>query len=234
MGEFFNNTLGDGLVNKCARQACMNMHNNCEHRTSHRLYCVACARTINKYNPMVPALVTIPTEKPVLNLPDPNLPVLSSHDPVAIEHEMKCKLFQARIQKATFGITDRGGVRTEDRHRIDSYQRHISPAMAKHNDSMLPTSIRRHVRDADRTAGPTGIIYFHVGNAIVTYYEYVLGMDVADALERRVALLEQIAAKGSKNFRIIGNDSQGFMLMHRDEMPTPFLSAGTIQPDPED
>jgi hypothetical protein len=236
MGEFVNNTLGPMMQErpKCARAACPNTNAPCEHRMDHRFYCVACARIINKYNPMMPPLINIPEESSLLNLPPKNLPVLAKADPAAVEHQMKCNLFQSRIRKATFGITDREGIRTEDRHRIDAYQRHVSPQLANQGDSMLPTSIRRHVRDADRTASPTGIIYFHVGNAIVTYYEYVRGVDVAEALERRVALLEDLAKRGANNFRIIGSDAEGFMLMHKSEMPTPFLAAGVIEPDPQD
>ena len=34
----------------CAREACERRHNSCEHRETHLLYCIQCARKINEGN----------------------------------------------------------------------------------------------------------------------------------------------------------------------------------------
>lgn len=162
-----------------------------------------------------------------------NMPVLSRTDADAIEHQKAVGAFQQRIQKAVFGITEHSEVRTEDRNRLDNYIRHVSPSLANNGDTQLPLSLRRCLRDHDRTASPTGLVFFHVGNAIVTFYEFVTyGQPMLEHLERRVSLIETMAKQGTKRFRIVGSDREGFCLMHRDEMPTPFLAAGKIEPDP--
>jgi late competence protein required for DNA uptake (superfamily II DNA/RNA helicase) len=45
---------------KCYRTACNNPHDNCRHTQMGTLYCEACAMLINRANPEVPGLVSIP------------------------------------------------------------------------------------------------------------------------------------------------------------------------------
>jgi len=45
---------------KCKRTVCQNEHDNCEHTQTGYLYCESCAVLINRNNPEVPGLVTIP------------------------------------------------------------------------------------------------------------------------------------------------------------------------------
>jgi hypothetical protein len=47
---------------------------------------------------------------------------------------------------------------------------------------MFPTSLHRHPSSADRTTSHdwANVLYFHVGNAIVTFYDAVLGTEPAD------------------------------------------------------
>lgn len=45
---------------KCSRTICTNPHDNCKHTQDGRLYCRSCAMKINRANPEVPNLVSIP------------------------------------------------------------------------------------------------------------------------------------------------------------------------------
>lgn len=177
--------------------------------------------------------------------PDPN------QTPPTIEQE-----FQRRLQRAIFGISEKA--RSSDRHILDAYIKHVSPQLKHQGESQLPTALRRAVRDHDRHGTPAfpGILFFHIGNAVVAYYALLNGEeklpkrtallgetlpaaafeDILDVLERRVLLLEQIAAKGMKAFRILGTDMDGFTLIARDEAPIKFLTPkqGEEQADPED
>ncbi len=56
---------------KCHRTACTNQHDNCRHTQTGNLYCEACAVRINRGNPEVSRLVTIPrlAETAIVQLP---------------------------------------------------------------------------------------------------------------------------------------------------------------------
>lgn len=51
---------------KCARTVCKNPHANCRHTQTGALYCVRCARSINKYNGQI------------IEIPKPNLPTFAT------------------------------------------------------------------------------------------------------------------------------------------------------------
>jgi hypothetical protein len=155
--------------------------------------------------------------------PAANLPVQASVDLIAEEHRKTCGTYQRRIQQAIFRISEKA--RAAERANLDRYIRLTSPQMARSGESEFPNALRRHVRDDDRHGFGIlpSLLFFHVGNAIFTYYELVLGRaEAREALDRRVTLLEQIAAKGLEQFRRIGTEGEGFTLIHKDEQPVPF------------
>lgn len=56
------------------------------------------------------------------------------------------------------------------------------------------------------------LVCFHIGNAILAYYDLVNG-DQYEHLHGRLALLEEIALLGVSAFVSQGNDAEGYMLM---------------------
>jgi hypothetical protein len=129
-------------------------------------------------------------------------------------NEINLTPIRARIGAAIWKISERSP--TYMRRFLDEYltKATLNPSMAEAGDSALPLALRRHPKSADRTGYGTKdyVLYFHCGNAIVTFYDAVLGVDVGTALEARVKLLEAIVDRGYADFRLDGDDGKGFRL----------------------
>lgn len=97
---------------------------------------------------------------------------------------------------------------------------------------MFPTGLRRFNKSFDRTQseGKSYILFFHIGNAVVGYYDAVnqklrsFQDDAIAILEPRIALIEDIGKRGYSQFVVDGNERTGYKLVHRDEVTVPFLA----------
>lgn len=118
-----------------------------------------------------------------------------------------------RIRSAVCKISEQ--VHTSIRAVLDSYVQHISPALSLRGDSYFPRAARRHPVNPDfstsRTAGD--LLFFHVGNAILAYYDAVRG-NLSEHLLSRVIHLEEIAAN-VKDFVPYGSDLMGWCLLSK-------------------
>lgn len=152
-------------------------------------------------------------------LPPPYPPAPLSSEEIL---RRKVQEYQGRIQRAIFGITEK--CRREDRHRLDSYIRHANPSLKNNRDTQLPASLRRAARDPDRhqAAIYPGILHFHAGNAIVTFYEWLNGEPEGENLEGRIKKIEALAKHGPLKHVVIGNDHDGYEMILASERPLKF------------
>ena len=96
---------------------------------------------------------------------------------------------------------------------VDQFIRFVTPAMTRDRGVGFPHTCRQHRLDPERCTG-TGkypLLYFHVGNAVLAYYDTLAGE--APVFNTRLALLEEIAVLGMESFTIHGNERIGFTLM---------------------
>jgi hypothetical protein len=105
---------------------------------------------------------------------------------------------------------------------LDAYFRHISPTLRERADTYFPRTVRRHPRNPERTreyGSKFLALYFHVGNAILGYYDAVMAVrmnqKIGEELESRIALLEAVAAEGMDKFCLEGTDAGGFFLARK-------------------
>jgi hypothetical protein len=138
---------------------------------------------------------------------------------------------QKRILDAIFRISEK--LPAQFRAYVDAYYRFVSPSMSWTWDQHFPTALRRHPQDTDHTTmeQKENILYFHIGNAIVTYYEALNDVPGGINLPRRIALLEQIAKVGYSTMVVQGDDRTGYYLLPRDEVRVKFLAPGGINED---
>lgn len=112
---------------------------------------------------------------------------------------------------------------------LDAYLRHIHPTLAEKGDTMFPHSVKRHPINPERTTQSVwgSVLCFHVGNAILGFYDLVLAirngneafMDgAALQLMGRIAKLEKINAEGMAECYIQGDAGTGFEFVTRREM----------------
>jgi hypothetical protein len=101
---------------------------------------------------------------------------------------------------------------------LSSYYRFITtaPSMTVQADAHFPRTVRQHPADPERCTEGEGnkyiLLYFHVGNALLALYDSVVP-PVAQVLETRIALLEEIAANGLERYLISGDDRRGYCLV---------------------
>jgi hypothetical protein len=139
--------------------------------------------------------------------------------------------FRIRLGTAAFKISEKVG--SQYRGPIDRLLTKFSSANADTGESLFPWPLRRHVANNDRTTSNdwSQALYFTVANAIFTFYDAVLGRtepNIADAatLERRIKLVEEVAAFGPSSFMVRGSDALGWYMIHKESKPVPFLRPG--------
>lgn len=112
---------------------------------------------------------------------------------------------------------------------LDAYLRHIHPTLAEKGDTMFPHSVKRHPVNPERTTQSVwgSVLCFHVGSAILGFYDLVLAarsqseafVDSATLLLMgRIAKLEKINAEGMAECFIQGDVGTGFEFVTRREM----------------
>jgi hypothetical protein len=147
-------------------------------------------------------------------------------DPVATaETEIKLDL-AFRLRRALCAISEKRP--SVERARLDSFLRFIStsPSILRAKGVDFPYTIRRHPNSPERTmeSSKATILYFHVGNAILAFYDYInatKNIDLSPAQVEefevnagaRVQLLECIARIGLDQCRISGDDLIGRSLV---------------------
>jgi hypothetical protein len=108
---------------------------------------------------------------------------------------------------------------------IDQFLRLISPQFARGYGVDFPHTCRRacHSDEKSRESGKHPLLYFHVGNAVLAYYDMIL--DRKDkpfepaVLDARIKLLEEIAIRGFDNFVPWGGPD-GYSLIDTDAART--------------
>jgi hypothetical protein len=126
----------------------------------------------------------------------------------------------ARIASAALGIRKAlgmliGNIReTTIETVLSGYYRMLSPSMAPTRGSEFPRTLYSHAKNPDRSSksGWGNLICFHVGNAILAYYESFLNGKPVDHLFARVEHLREIAEKPHR-FIPYGSIETGYCLM---------------------
>lgn len=122
-----------------------------------------------------------------------------------------------RLKRAICAVSDT--LPTHSKCIVDQFLRHVSPTFARSYGSEFPHTCRVHPKDAERCRDGSGnypLLYFHVGNAVLAYYDTILGR-VQPKMDDRIQLLEDIAVRGFHNFVRHGSDVDGFRLIDTDE-----------------
>jgi|GEM_PF-2711499 len=106
-------------------------------------------------------------------------------------------------------------VNTSLRSITDAYLRLVCPAMSLTGGSEFPRALRPHPLNHDFSTyrGYGDLICFHIGNAILAYYDAVRGQP-AEHLLARVELLKEIAAR-LEEFQPYGSDQAGWCLLSK-------------------
>lgn len=147
-----------------------------------------------------------------------------------------------RIRRAVCIISEKRP--SIERSTIDQFLRFISPSMVSANGVGFPRTCRRHPLNDERTregGSRALVLYFHIGNAILGFYEYlkieanvarvepeVLDAQLSEALDKlnaRIDLLEGIARLGLDASNVIGDAMSGYTLSlpqsaETDDVPT--------------
>lgn len=139
--------------------------------------------------------------------------------------EVQAKIDAAfRMRRAICLISEKRP--SQERAVIDQFLMHIAPSMAPAYGGNFPRTCRRHPLDQDRMKeglGKAPTLYFHIGNAILGFYDYLNLLTKAatkphdleralETIERRVFILESVARYGLDYFYVDGSDSTGYAL----------------------
>lgn len=118
-----------------------------------------------------------------------------------------------RIRRAVCAISEKSP--SYARSVIDQFLKFIAPSMASGNGVDFPFTCRRHTANPENAAHGTNgkwpTLYFHIGNAILGFYDGVKGIQ-CPGLEARITLLERIGRQGMDAFRVDGDDMNGYQL----------------------
>ena len=97
---------------------------------------------------------------------------------------------------------------------LSRYIRCASPAFVEMEDSEFPKSLYRHPRNphASVRGGWGNVLCFHVGDAILSYYNLYRGIH-NDEEFAAIQYLHEIATVGTEFFKVTGDDTTGYMLM---------------------
>lgn len=148
-------------------------------------------------------------------------------DPVAAaETEVKLDL-AFRLRRALCAISEKRP--SIERARLDGFLRFIStsPSILRAKGVDFPVTCRRHPNSPERTteSSKATILYFHVGNAILGFYDYIAATKNPDLspsqveefeviATARVQQLEYIARAGLDQCEINGDDLTGRKLVY--------------------
>jgi hypothetical protein len=120
-----------------------------------------------------------------------------------------------RMKAAVAKIAEAPGTPTQATATITAFLRHIASPLRKKAQQDFPTTIRPHPLNKEHSqysGTKWSLLCFHIGNAILGYYDYLLGKFPLDNLEERIKLLENIAVKTINMYRRSGSDSKGYFL----------------------
>lgn len=102
---------------------------------------------------------------------------------------------------------------------LENYLWAVSPDFANRGDSHFPHAVRPHRHDPERCGDQRtyAVLYFTIGNAILSYYDALRGAEqaVTPILKSRVERLQQIATEGLARFLVTGSISHGFHFVKR-------------------
>ena len=156
--------------------------------------------------PKPPKPVTTVLEPPVS---DPKLepetePVLS------LKQRADILARQMRQDIANIGLSCASNLRCT----VDRYLRCISPAFAGDGDEHFPITHRRavHHRHACSQDNRDAVLCFHIGEAILAYYNLYREMNVEQEFAS-IAYLHEIATLGLDAFKVFGTASGGYRLL---------------------
>jgi hypothetical protein len=99
------------------------------------------------------------------------------------------------------------------RSLIGGYQRIVSPHFGNDGDSHFPRSHRTHATFQHRASQPGfgNVLLFHIGAAILAYYNIVRKEATATDL-KTIDRLHRIAETGASGFKAVGTDFKGYAL----------------------
>lgn len=121
-----------------------------------------------------------------------------------------------RIRRAVCNISEKSP--SFARSVIDQFLKFIAPSMARGNGVDFPFTCRRHWANAEHAAHGTNgkwpTLYFHIGNAILGFYDGVRGIECPNLIER-LNLLDAIARFDLEAFVAVGTDAEGYRLINR-------------------
>jgi len=105
---------------------------------------------------------------------------------------------------------------TQLRSLVDAFVRHLSPSMKDNGDSNFPVTIRPHKANPEATmnSGRAAVLTFHIGNAVLAYYDALTFATKSLAnFEARVRLIEEIGNSGLETYGVVGDDATGYSLL---------------------
>jgi hypothetical protein len=126
-----------------------------------------------------------------------------------------------RLRRIVVSISERQP--SHARSVIDQYLKFIAPSLAGSYGSDFPITCRRAATNPERSRVDTGgpgkwpLLYFHISNTILGYYDGLLGKP-PEVFESRLKLLNGIAKFGLDDYVIDGDTLRGFVLITKDEM----------------
>jgi len=124
-----------------------------------------------------------------------------------------------RLRRTVVQISERQP--SHARSVIDQYLKFIAPSLAGNYGSDFPITCRRAATNNERCRvempGKYPLLYFHISNAILGYYDGVTGKS-PDAFESRLKLLTSIARLGIDEYVVDGDTLRGFVLITKDDM----------------
>lgn len=124
-----------------------------------------------------------------------------------------------RLRRAVVQISERQP--SHARSVIDQFLKFIAPSMASNGGADFPITCRRTPLDPERssmdTPGKFPLLYFHIGNAVLGFYDCLAGKPTA-VFESRLALLQSIAAYELEDFVPYGDNGAGYRLINKVEL----------------
>jgi hypothetical protein len=99
------------------------------------------------------------------------------------------------------------------RSLVTGYLQKVSPFFKDDGDAALPRALHVHPVQADRCSSPGfgDVVLFHIGNAVLSYYDIENGTFTQGSLDS-IQFLHEIAVIGISSHRVKGGDARGYTL----------------------
>lgn len=99
------------------------------------------------------------------------------------------------------------------RSLIGGFQRTVSPNFSNDGDSHFPRTHKAHAKFRDNAAMPGfgNVLLFHIGAAILAYYN-IVKEEATEKDLRAIDRLHRIAQRGATSYKVFGTDFKGYYL----------------------